>query len=74
MADRIFEVEHEPGEGVVIRIRPAKFPAFPESARSHLRAAHKEDLLALRSLIDAAIEWMEKTEKPEKKREKVEVE
>lgn len=74
MSDRIFEVEHKPGEEVVIRIRPAKFPVLPESARSHFWAAHKEGLLALRGLIDAAIERAEKAEKPEKKREKVEVE
>jgi len=72
MTERIFEVEHEPGEEVVIRIR---LPKFSESARGHLRSAHKEGLLALRSLIDAAIERAEKAEKPEeKKREKVDVE
>jgi hypothetical protein len=72
MAERIFEVEHEPGEEVVVKIR---LPKFPESTRGHLRSAHKEGLLALRSLIDAAIERAEKAERPEeKKRERIDVE
>ena len=72
MAERIFEVEYESGEEVVIRIR---LPRFSESTRGHLRSAHKEGLLALSSLIDAAIERAERAEKPEeKKREKVDVE
>jgi len=74
MSDRILEVEHKPGEEVVIRIRPVKFPVFPTQARSHFWAAHREGLLALRSLIDVAIELVEEAEKPEEKREKVEVE
>jgi len=72
MAEKIFEVEHEPGREVVIRIR---LPKFSESAHGHLESAHKEGLLALRSLIDAAIERAERAEKPdERKREKVDVE
>jgi hypothetical protein len=75
MSERIFEVEHEPEGGVVIRIRPAKFlPLFPESARSHFWAAHKEGLLTLRDLIDAAVERAEREEKTRRTREKVEVE
>jgi hypothetical protein len=72
MAERILEVEHEPGEEVVIRIR---LPKFPESARGHLKSARKEGLLALRSFIDAAIERAERAEKSqETKRKKVDVE
>ena len=75
MAERIFEVEYKPGEEVVLRIRPTKFPVFPESARSHFWATQKEGLLTLRSLIDAAIERAEKAEKvKEKGPQKVEVE
>jgi len=72
MAERVFEVEREPGEEVVIRIR---LPKLSGAARGHLKSARKEGLLALRSLIDAAIERAERTEKPrERKREKVKVE
>jgi hypothetical protein len=67
MAERIFEIEREPGEEIVFRIRTAKFPVFPEPVRSHLWAAQKEGLLALRSLIDVAIEQTERDEKPGKK-------
>ena len=74
MAEKIFEVERESGE-VVLRIRTAAFPIFPDSARSHFWAAHREGLLSLRSFIDAAIEQTEKAEKPKGKvRRKVEVE
>lgn len=72
MAERVFEVEHETGEEIVIRI---KIPKLSGAARGHLRSAHKEGLLALRSLIDVAIERAERAEKPkERKQERVEVE
>lgn len=45
---------------------------LPEEFRTHLRAARKEMLLAVRSLIDAAIERTE--EKPKQKTTKVKVE
>lgn len=67
MAERIFEIEHDPGEDIVFRIKTAGFPVFPEPARSHFWAAQKEGLLALRSLIDIAIEQTERAEKPRKK-------
>ncbi|MDY7019259.1 MAG: hypothetical protein SU899_04210 [Chloroflexota bacterium] len=73
MAERIFQVEREADGEVVIRIRPDKFVTIPKLARSHLWAAEKESLLALRSLIDASIEQVEKKSK-KRKREKVEVE
>lgn len=45
---------------------------LPEEFRAHLRASRKEMLLAVRSLIDAAIERTE--EKPKKKATKIKVE
>ena len=45
---------------------------LPEEFRAHLRASRKEMLLAVRSLIDAAIERTE--EKPKKKTTKIKVE
>jgi len=76
MAEKIFEVQREPDGEVVIRMKPAKFIVMPELVQGHLRAARKENLLALRSLIDAAIEQVDKShgKKKEKKREKIEVE
>jgi hypothetical protein len=45
---------------------------LPEEFRAHLKASRKEMLLAVRSLIDAAIERTE--EKPKKKTTKIKVE
>jgi len=45
---------------------------WPEEFQAHLRASRKEMLLAMRSLIDAAIERTE--EKPKKKTTKIKVE
>jgi len=44
---------------------------LPEEFRAHLRTSRKEMLLAMRSLIDAAIERTE--EKPRKKTTKIKV-
>jgi hypothetical protein len=44
---------------------------LPEEFRAHLRTSRKEMLLAMRSLIDAAIERAE--EKPRKKTTKIKV-
>ena len=74
MAEKIFVVEHKPGEELVLRIKPPK-SWLPESTRAHFLAAHKEGLLALRSIIDAAAESIEKAEKSkETYRSKIEVE
>lgn len=47
---------------------------LPKATRDHLRAARREHLLALRSILDQAIEQVEKTEKPKHKAERVKVE
>jgi hypothetical protein len=47
---------------------------LPKETRGHLQAARREHLLALRSLLDQAIERLEKEEKPRRKAERVEVE
>jgi hypothetical protein len=53
--------------------RKAKDKEFlPEEFRAHIRTSRKEMLLAMRSLIDAAIERVE--EKPKKKTTKIKVE
>jgi hypothetical protein len=38
-----------------------------DETRQHLRAAHRERLLALRSLLDAAIKPLEESERPRRK-------
>jgi len=74
MSNSIFEVEYHPGEGVVLRFKTPKFRGLPNSTRQHLLVARKEVLLALRSMLDRAIERAEESEEAkEKKRTKIEV-
>jgi len=73
MSDTIFSVEHRPGEEVVLRFKSPEFQGLPDSTRQHLRVARKEVLLALRSMLDSAIERTEKS-KEAKKREKTKIE
>jgi hypothetical protein len=69
------EWEHRPGEGLVLRFKPPLAKMVPDETRSHVRLARKEMLLALRSLVDAAIVRVEEAEKKaEKRRTKIEVE
>lgn len=73
MRPGMFEVEHRPGEGYILRFNPTAPEILPEATRSHLRAAHKEVLLALRSLIDAHIERIERREEAAPGRTTIEV-
>jgi len=74
MAEKVFEVEYHPGEEIILRFKVPKLSVVPEATRSHFRTAHKEMLLALRSLLDKAIEQAEEAEKTRtKKRTKIEV-
>ena len=74
MAEKIFEIEHHPGEEVILRFKTPMLSIMPEATRGHFRTAHKEALLALRSLLDKAIERAEEAEKTKaKKRTKIEV-
>ncbi len=79
MGEKILEVEHKPGEEYVLRFRPHQLGWLPEETKSHVYKARKEMLLALRSLIDRAIERVEEGEKGEGKgkkkgRTKIEIE
>ena len=50
-------------------------PHLPEEFRQHTQAAHREMLLAMRSLLDAAIERAEEQPEPKKgKATKIKVE
>ena len=73
MSDSIFEVEHRPNEEIVLRFKSPKFWGLSDSTRQHLLAAQKEMLLALRSMLDRAIERMEESEKA-KRRKKTKIE
>jgi len=74
MSDSIFEVEYRPGEEVVLRFKSPKLWGLPDSTREHILAARKETLLALRTLLDRAIERTEKPQETKKrKRTKIKV-
>ena len=70
----ICEVEHRPGEEVVLHFKSPKFRKLPDTTRQHLLAAQKEILVALRGILDSAIERTEESGKTKgRKRTKIEV-
>ncbi len=74
MAQKIFEVEYDPEEGVTMRFKAPDLLLASKVTKARYRTARKEMLLALRSLLDKAIEGTEKTEKRKTgKKTKVEV-
>lgn len=74
MSDSLLEFERLPDDGFVVRVRAPRFLMVPAESRQHVRAAQKEMLLALRGLIDSAIECVEEKEKPRtRERRRVEV-
>ena len=71
------DIEEQPeGPFDVLRMTlPLPRLAFlPTETREHLRAARRENLLALRGMLDAFIERLEQPEKPTRKAERVKVE
>ena len=73
MSDTIFSVEHRPGEELVLRFKPPEFQGLPDSTKQHLLVARKEVLLALRGMLDSAIEKTEKSQEA-KRRKKTKIE
>lgn len=76
---RIFDFERHPEEPVDllhITLPLPRFRCLPKEVRQHLRASRRERLLAFRSLIDSAIEWLAEPEEDQKRRktERVKVE
>jgi hypothetical protein len=77
MAENPFEMHYKPGEELVLKFKSVAVEELvPKELRSHLLAARKETLLAIRTIIDKAIEHTEaKATSPKaKKKSKVEVE
>lgn len=60
-------------EGLRDMLKRKRPQIVPEQFKKHTRAARKEMLLAVRSLLDAAIEELEKEPEPPKKATKIEV-
>ncbi len=62
MAPRLAEATYSSEEGFTLRFRPGNLRLLPDATRDHLKAANKELLLALRSVIDRVIEGTEPDE------------
>ncbi len=74
MSDSIFELEYRPGEELVLRIKSPRLRGLPDSTRRHILAGGREAMLALRDILDRAIERTEEAEEaPKRKRTKVKV-
>lgn len=73
--EKEFVFEDWVGEGIKgVRSRMHRRRGLlPEEFHNHIRAARKETLLAVRSLMDAAIEGVEKP-RPKKRATKIKVE
>ena len=69
------EWEHNPEEGLILRIKSPFGDMATGEICQHAMAARKEILLALRGLIDVAVKHLEeKEQKTEKTRTKIKVE
>ena len=68
MTEKWFKYEYDPDGELVLRFQKPKLTFLPDEAREHIWAAQKETLLAFRSFIDAAVDFLEKAEKTKKKK------
>ncbi len=73
--NRMFDVEFLPDGEFVLRFRRPKMKEISEEAKVHGKAAAKEGLLLVRSMLDSVIKAMEDSEKEhaEKVAQKIEV-
>ena len=74
MAKSFFEVHYDSADGFTVRVRPSDIHLVPEATRKHVKNAGKEFLLAMRSMVDLAIERVEQKEKPKSSRRRVNIE
>jgi len=73
MGDSFFEVEHRPNGEVVIRFKSPNFPKMSDEAKQRLMTTKKDVLVAIRKMVDKAIEKTEEQAKPKGKKTKIEV-
>jgi hypothetical protein len=71
--EREFELEDWLNQGIkgLRRTLMCRPPMLPKEFKAHTRTARKEMLLALRSLLDAAIRDLEETPEPAKSRRRI---
>jgi len=70
---RFIEGNYDPAEGLTLRVKPIGLRLVPEPTRGHLMTANKELLLALRSVLDHAIDKVEERERTPRRPRKVAV-
>jgi hypothetical protein len=70
----MFEISFQPGEEVVIRLRAPDLKMMKGETVQHLIGAKKEMLLALRSLLDEAINKAEAAAAPPPEKTRIKVE
>lgn len=63
MSKTIFEVERGSEGDIVLRFKKPVFGLLSDETRHHLLAAQREVLLALRSMLDTAIEGTEEVQR-----------
>jgi hypothetical protein len=68
MEGNIFEVDRDPNGDVVLRFKSPKGLGMSASTMEHLLAAQREALLALRSMLDSALEVTEDLERSKQKK------
>jgi hypothetical protein len=73
MAEKLFECEYTQGKELVFRIKRPGMQLLSPEARGHLLDARKDVLMAVRSLIDAALSGLEE-KKASRKRTVIKVE
>jgi hypothetical protein len=71
---KIEEQEEHPYDLMRVTLPVPRLFRLSKETRRHLRAARRERLMALRDMVDAAIERIEEREHPAPKTEQVEIE
>ena len=65
MSDKLVSHEYRPGEELVLRFSLPRLKRLPSPTRIVRRSTIKAGLTVARNLIDAAIDYLEQTEKDE---------
>ena len=74
MRDNFLEIERHPDGVIVLRFKSPKLWGLQDPAIQHMMTAQREMLMALRTMLDKAIEKTEEVEKTKAKRKsKIEV-
>jgi len=68
MRENFLEIERHPDGVIVLRFKSPKLWGIPEPTIQHVMTAQREMLMALRTILDKAIEKTEQAEKTKAKR------